>query len=111
MLSVSSRLHREGVIVAMMEVFVRPPRESCRIRVSLLSLQGTCSHAPELCIYISLLVNVEAYMGVGLSYVCALFTQCCQFCVHSLHRAANFLFHNNCVTMVTKLHLYLLITN
>jgi hypothetical protein len=35
---VSSMLHRAGDTVAMMEVLVRPPSESCRMRVSLLSL-------------------------------------------------------------------------
>ena len=38
-------LHTAGLTVAMMEVLVRPPRESCKIRVSLLSLCGnTQSH-------------------------------------------------------------------
>ena len=35
-------LQEAGDMVAMMEVFVRPPSESCRRRVSLLSLYGTC---------------------------------------------------------------------
>lgn len=34
----TSRLDEEGDTVAMMEVFVRPPRESCRILVSFDSL-------------------------------------------------------------------------
>lgn len=36
----TSRLLEEGDTVAMMEVFVRPPSESCRILVSLDSLWG-----------------------------------------------------------------------
>ena len=34
----TSKLHSAGDIVAIMEVFVRPPRESCNSLVNLLSL-------------------------------------------------------------------------
>lgn len=35
----TSRFMDAGEMVAMMQVFVRPPSESCRIRVNLLSLK------------------------------------------------------------------------
>lgn len=40
----TSRLDEEGDTVAMMEVFVRPPRESCRILVSFDSLWRQVDH-------------------------------------------------------------------
>lgn len=60
-LKVTSKLQRAGEIVAMMEVFVRPPRESCSSLVNLLSLLKTksilcdtftvgCDHSPTLII-------------------------------------------------------------
>lgn len=44
---VSSRLLREGEIVAIMHVFVRPPRESCNNRVSFDSLLAVSFPFPE----------------------------------------------------------------
>ena len=43
-LMVSSRLHDAGEMVAMMDVLVRPPSESCSSRVSLLSLKPPSLH-------------------------------------------------------------------
>lgn len=40
----TSRFEDAGEIVAMIEVFVRPPKESCRRRVNLLSLQTSIVH-------------------------------------------------------------------
>ncbi len=42
----TSRFCEAGEIVAMMDVLVRPPRESCRRRVNLLSLK-TIKHIPS----------------------------------------------------------------
>ena len=60
-LQLTSKLQRAGDMVAIMEVFVRPPRESCSNLVNLLSLLKTvsiphdtftvgCEHLPTLII-------------------------------------------------------------
>jgi len=87
--SLTSRFEEAGEIVAMMDVFVRPPSESCRRRVNLLSLNT--SNISIIILISSLLTIIHAKWKI--------------FKIHPLHWIIYFSVKN-----VLKLKLQFLIT-